>query len=200
MLETDTVKIVEEWRKHYAALAADPTGHSKNASYWDSLFPNITEAINGEVLNRDLSWEEVCNTISCHMKVGKAAGLDRLTLRWFRLAIDRPETVGGEKVPFPLEPSSTMGKVLFGLCKLVWRLSTVPESWQSGTLVSIFKKGDSADMGNYRGITLMAIGLKIVVTLVTRRLVSELEAKQVLHKEQAGFRPGRSCGAGGNPL
>ena len=38
-----------------------------------------------------------------------------------------------------------------------WHEETVPKQWREGLIVNLFKKCDSEDPGNYRGITLLSI-------------------------------------------
>ena len=38
----------------------------------------------------------------------------------------------------------------------IWKTSTRPRGWREGAAVNLFKKGDKADPGNYRGITLLS--------------------------------------------
>ena len=38
------------------------------------------------------------------------------------------------------------------LFQLIWDNEYIPEQWPEGTIVSLFKKGDQEDPGNYRGI------------------------------------------------
>ena len=52
-----------------------------------------------------------------------------------------------------------MCKMLLELFDLVWSNETVPGHWRVGLIVSLFKKGNKQDPGNYRGITLLnAVG------------------------------------------
>ena len=55
-------------------------------------------------------------------------------------------------------------------------------------IVSIHKDDDKHDPSNYRGISLMDTALKIVCTILARRLGRELEDKHRLVREQGGFR------------
>eukprot|EP00808_Paulinella_micropora_P018271 g45059.t1 len=59
-----------------------------------------------------------------------------------------------------------------------------------GTLVNLYKDGDPADLGNYRGIALMSCLGKLYLSLWARRLSGFMEGK--LSEEQGGFRPNRS--------
>ena len=53
------------------------------------------------------------------------------------------------------------------------------------------KKCDLSECKNWRGITLLNTINKLVTTILYQRLIEKLEP--LLRKEQAGFRPHRSC-------
>ena len=38
----------------------------------------------------------------------------------------------------------------------MWKIEHAPKRWREGVAVNLFKKGDKADPGNYRGITLLS--------------------------------------------
>ena len=62
----------------------------------------------------------------------------------------------------------------------------IPSEWKNGVIVKIPKKGDLSDCGNWRGITLSPIALKIFCKVLVNRI--ELVLDGVLREEQAGFR------------
>jgi hypothetical protein len=66
---------------------------------------------------------------------------------------------------------------------------TAPAAWRDGTIINLFKSGDRADPGNYRGITLLATVGKLFCRCIHNRLAAAVE----LHEGQAGFRAGRAC-------
>ena len=55
----------------------------------------------------------------------------------------------------------------------------------------LHKKGDSAECGNYRGISLLSIIGKVFTHIVLNRLVSTIDIK--LSEMQGGFRKKRGC-------
>ena len=60
-------------------------------------------------------------------------------------------------------------------------------------IISLFKKGDREDPGNYRGITLLNVVGKLFNKVLNYRLLEWLEEHNKLSESQAGFRSGRSC-------
>jgi Reverse transcriptase (RNA-dependent DNA polymerase). len=55
----------------------------------------------------------------------------------------------------------------------------------------MYKKGDKLELNNYRGITLLNTGLKIVSKILYERLQPHME--NVVSKYQCGFRRGKSA-------
>ncbi len=61
-------------------------------------------------------------------------------------------------------------------------------------LACTYKKGDTEDLGNYRGITLLNVVGKLFCKILNNRLVSQLESERALYEGQAGYREfKRSC-------
>ena len=60
-------------------------------------------------------------------------------------------------------------------------------------IISLFKKGDQEDPGNYRGITLLNVVGKLFNKVLNYRLLQWLEEHNKLSESQAGFRFNCSC-------
>ena len=89
---------------------------------------------------------------------------------------------------------------LHELLQLTWRSERVPADWQMGEIVPLHKTGDRTDPGNYRGITLQPVALKVLCQVLLTRLQAILDPADPtapgcspLADEQAGFRRGRGC-------
>ena len=50
-----------------------------------------------------------------------------------------------------------MANLLKVLYEVVWMEEGIPKQWRQGLIVSLYKKGDAEDPGNYRGITLLNV-------------------------------------------
>jgi len=77
------------------------------------------------------------------------------------------------------------------LFELIWKVGKVPNEWNIGIIIPIYKKGDRCDVKNYRGITLMVVASKILERVILNRIWKEREKR--CRESQAGFRVGRSC-------
>ena len=69
---------------------------------------------------------------------------------------------------------------------------TVPTDFKLANVTPIFKKGDRQNAGNYRPISLTSIPGKIQETIIRDRLIDYLEANNLIHNSQHGFRRHRS--------
>lgn len=77
---------------------------------------------------------------------------------------------------------------MYVLIKKIWDLEMIPLDLRDALIVILFKKGDKADCGNYRGISLLSTTGKIIACIILKRLLPLSE--QIL-PESCGFRPAR---------
>ena len=67
---------------------------------------------------------------------------------------------------------------------------TFPKDFNQAEIVAIFKKGDAADCGNYRPISLLNHVYKVLMQIIYRRISSTLT--ESLPSTQAAYQPGRN--------
>ncbi|KAI8509483.1 hypothetical protein Bbelb_133310 [Branchiostoma belcheri] len=65
------------------------------------------------------------------------------------------------------------------------------EQWITNVIIPLPKKGDLTLMTNYRGISLMSVAAKVYNKILLMRIKEHVDP--ILRKNQAGFRPSRSC-------
>ncbi|KAF6257694.1 hypothetical protein COO60DRAFT_1522308, partial [Scenedesmus sp. NREL 46B-D3] len=65
---------------------------------------------------------------------------------------------------------------------LMWQLEQVHQV--PGTVVSMPKKGDLTDPGNYRGITLLSVLYKFYTSVLNQRLIKFAEGEQQEQQQQ----------------
>ena len=90
-------------------------------------------------------------------------------------------TTGTAAGPDGLDPvllkddGDTLTAALHNLLQLIWRNESVPTDWQMGVIVPLHKTGDRTDPGNYRGITLQPVVLKVLCQILLCRLQAILD-------------------------
>ena len=74
----------------------------------------------------------------------------------------------------------------------VWLSEDVPQEWKDAAIITIYKnKGDKADCGNSRGISLLSVAGKIVAKILLKRLIKHV-TEELMPETQCGFRQNRS--------
>ena len=96
-----------------------------------------------------------------------------------------------EEMEFLQKYGSTEANNLFSrlhqLITNAWEVGSVPQAWKDTSIVTIYKKGDWTDYGNYRGISLLSIAGKIFARVLLNRL-----STHITPETQRGFRGNRS--------
>ena len=177
-LRLHPIDIMTEWTRYYTDLGTDTTGHSRNVRHWEAKLNPATDRPELAGLNDDINWGELRQVVQS-MAQRKSPGESGVTIEFLAACVTRDE---GDV------PTTAMGKALLFAVRGMFYNGVVPKSQRSSTIVNIFKKGDPTDMGNYRGISLIESIIKIVCTVINRRLCRALEDAEILCKEQAGFR------------
>ena len=87
-----------------------------------------------------------------------------------------------------------MRKMLQTLFNQIMIDEEIPEEWEVGLIVPIFKnEGERDVIDNYRGITILSIVSKLFEKVIMSRLTEWSNSKGVIEEEQGGFRAGRGC-------
>ena len=68
----------------------------------------------------------------------------------------------------------------------------IPNVWRVAKVILLFKKGDATLPQNYRPISLLPVGYKVLATLIHQRLLDNGVDSEIC-RSQYGFRPHRSC-------
>jgi exonuclease III len=182
----DSASKLDAWRQHYESLLGDPSGHSRDRDYWAQQFPGPA---NRELpgLNGPIRWGEV-NRVLGKLRVGTAPGRDGIPPEFYKLAFE------SDVLPdFDGAPRSGLGRALLRILRMMWSQEVIPAQWNEAWVVSILKKGDPKRMGNYRGISLIVVMVKILTGVITLRLTEALESARWFIPQQAGFRTREEC-------
>ncbi len=79
--------------------------------------------------------------------------------------------------------------LIHALLLKVWEKEELPSELRDALIVTIFKKGDKAESGNFRGISLLSTTDKVLIRVLANRLLPLSE--EVLPESQCVFRPAR---------
>jgi hypothetical protein len=74
------------------------------------------------------------------------------------------------------------------LFNIIFDKGIFPDSWVTGVIKPIYKKGDHSSPDNYRPITLISYLSKLFTSLLNNRLTRFIEDNEALSEVQAGFR------------
>lgn len=180
LLRVDPAEVAEVQARHYEELGKDPSGKSQDFEYWENKVHAAGLFDNSELL-KELEWREVVTELR-KSKNRSATGPDGIPAEWLKMALANEEECES--------PKTELGKALYKLYKAQWQLGLVPADDLVSIVVSLFKKGDRTDIGNYRGLSLSNHKNKVFNAVITSRLTNYLEVNGLLCPEQSGFRPG----------
>ena len=109
------------------------------------------------------------------MKNGESAGLDNIYPEFIKYIPD------------------SLIKVKTKFFNRILETTEVLDEWAISIYQPVFKKGNRNDPNNYRGISLSSCLCNLFPALLTERIQNDLEKKNVLGREQAGFRKNMGC-------
>ena len=163
---SDTKRVVARWSQHFYKLLIVRGDIDHEAL--DNIPQRITKTCLHEIPNKDEMAREIAG-----LKDRKAPGGDGIPAEvWKR---------GGEN----------LFSRLHQLITNAWEVGSVPQAWNYASIVTIYKKGDRTDCGNYRGISLLSIAGKILARILFNRLSTHIPP-EVVPETQYGFRGNRS--------
>lgn len=182
---TDRQQMIKKWIDQKQRLVAE----SKNATeWWKNMdwFRKGEKQIKNNIGKEEwlehfktllecqdtLSDEEIEQALR-KLKAGKAAGEDGISSEFLK----NLPTEGQQEI--------------YELIKDIWSKKSLIESWRGATIYTIFKKGDKNKTGNYRGISLLNVGYKVLASIMARRLSAWFEVNKKLSEAQGGFRRNR---------
>ena len=154
------------WSEHFQKLLNVPGDIDHEAL--DNIPPRITKTSLDEIPTVD----EMARAIA-GLKDGKAPGGDGIPAEVWKH--------GGDN----------LFSRLHQLITNAWEMDYVPQAWKDASIITIYKKGDRTDCGNYRGISLLSIAGKIFARILLNRVSTHI-TPEVVPETQCGFRGNRS--------
>ncbi|GAB0186039.1 mitochondrial enolase superfamily member 1 [Grus japonensis] len=83
--------------------------------------------------------------------------------------------------------------LLWYFTKKSWLTGEVPDDWRLANVMTIYKKGQKEDPGNYRSVSLTSVPGKIMEQFILSVLTRQVQDDQGIRPSQHGFMKGRSC-------
>ena len=163
----DKTAIRERWREHFSQLLNRPSLVDQ------TVLDHIPQRPIIEELDNAPSMEEVQKAIK-QMSSGKAPGRDGIPAEVYKAL------------------SNEALQAFHSILTSIWEEEEIPADLRDAFIVSLFKnKGQRADCGNHRGISLLSIAGKILARIMLNRAVHSI-AEENLPESQCGFRRNRS--------
>lgn len=132
-----------------------------------------TEFVTDPILDGYITTDEINHSVN-KLKTGKAAGPDHIISELIKHGY------------------ATLEAFLRDLLNRIYDTAKFPNEWQQQILHPIHKKGNKTDPKNYRGLSLISVFSKPLLNVLRNRIQAFCDNRQLLIKEQCGFRPGRS--------
>ena len=131
------------------------------------------ESINIDLLDAPFTIDEIHKTIST-LKRNKSSDLNNIVADFF------------------IDAKAFISPYLCTIFNYIFDSGVYPQAWCKGVIIPIFKKGETNNPANYRGITLIDIMAKIFSLTLRNRINKWCESDNVFNDSQYGFRDNRS--------
>lgn len=152
--------------------------HSTSESSSDLRLATTFLEESGQIAESDMTWNAITpNDIYCivrQMKNKRSSGYDDIQI-----------SIVKENIDLLKEPLA----YLFNMC---YEQGTFPEQLKIAKVLPVYKKGLKTDPKNYRPISLLPVLSKIFEKIVKKRLLSHLNANNIICKRQYGYQKGIS--------
>ena len=160
----DEAGISHRWTEHFSELLNRPT------TVDHTIFSELEQQATHTEMDFPPQYDEIINVIK-KLNNNKSAGEDCIPPEAYKY--------GGHQ----------LADHLHQIILKIWDTGNIPQDFRDALIVTIFKKGEKSDCGNYRGISLLSIAGKILAKILLTRLMPVVES--LLPESQCGFRPTR---------
>ncbi|CAD6223760.1 GSCOCG00013007001-RA-CDS, partial [Cotesia congregata] len=165
------------WVKHFAELLNKKEVNEKTVKETEKeRIDENTNSVNREDERNE--WDENI----CRLEFRKAIE---------RLGNNKAPGEDGIKAEFIKNLPREIKEELRGIINNIWSEGKMPNGWKKARIVPILKGGHEEKTENYRGISLLNIGYKLLTTIMANRIMEWADREGKIKESQAGFRRGR---------
>ena len=172
----DILEETNSWKNHFENIQIG--NNPINERIWKTIKKRSTQP---GWRSANPSKNEINRAIN-KMKMGKAPGEDGIMVELLKWA--------------PPEIRERLNQIVVEMRKAAqsaeqrWEASDWPDSWTTAIVIPLWKgKHPKSDKGNWRGITLLSVGVKIIARVVSER--TQKISEEFMDDHQNGFRRNR---------
>jgi len=206
VLLTQKPDILKRTTEYYKELLQDDLQSlSRNENHWRGKAVDRRE--DPLPCNDPITWRDILTAIRS-MALGTSAGKDDIPIEVYKAMLkeechqhlksqgvnvgDATYVALPEHV-LPIGPCTPMGVQLRRIIEGIWNTKAQPKCWSEVVNVSLYKSGDPTNLLNYRGVSLIAVGMKIFTVVLALRISKLAELNHLFITEQGGFRDGEEA-------
>ena len=150
--ETDQITPAT-WKEYFTKLLNHGSSNANSNETTHDFVPTFNP-----ILDRQISMTELRKALKL-LKNHKAAGCDRITAEYLKAFAE------------------SFGDILLAMFQKLFALQIYPSEWTSNFLKPIYKKGESEDPDNYRGLAIGAALPKLYSLILLGRLTKYIEKR-----------------------
>lgn len=197
--EINKARDASEWWKairKFRAQRGQLVDNDIDEKQWIDHFEKLLTKGHSDVFLIDLAESPWLRDIDISQDANDNTLGDLISIRELKKAISRMadgKATGEDEIPIEclkILSSEDTGKLLMSINK-VWEEGILPLGWEKARIVPLFKEGNVNEVGNYRGISLLDSGYKVLTNIMASRLNEWTDKENKLKESQAGFRKSR---------
>jgi Reverse transcriptase (RNA-dependent DNA polymerase) len=180
LIVSDEVSVANEFNTHFAEIGKGlDFNEQESADYINHRFTEMKRT----------GWLKVDSTFEL---ASVLPGEVRVLLK----QLDPSSSAGVSNIPvkFLMHCADVLDPVLMRFFNSCIAVGAMPNEWKRAIVSPLFKgKGDRENMDSYRGISVLTPLSKCFERILSSRLISYINANNLLCEQQHGFRSNRSC-------
>ena len=161
----------EIFNEHFSSIGQKLADRLPDAEYQNSS--SLINRVTPTVMDINITYESVSQGL-LNLKPDKACGPDKVSPKLLKSA-------GRALIPSLLSLYNSSAKS-----------NSVPNQWKNANVLSLYKKDDETEKGNYRPISLLCVPGKLLETCVSSTITNHLTDHHLSHPHQWAYKKGHS--------